>query len=156
WFTIDQLIPISTNWTAASPTGVLPLLNMPTLNGLLLCVIFFVFAGQERKRQSIPWTAQWASLAFTLFAILNFEICRAGDWLWHSYPKTFDNRDILKQVSMSVAWGVIGFVAVVLGFMRNVVALRWVGLVLLGLTLAKILLIDMAEVRAFYRILSFL
>jgi uncharacterized membrane protein len=50
---------------------------------------------------------------------------------------------------------VAGFSAVIVGFRRKIAPLRIAALVLLGITLAKILLIDMAHVKAVWRILSF-
>ena len=65
-------------------------------------------------------------------------------------------RGIVKQVSMSVLWAMIGFAGVVFGFRKDIAPIRWAALVLLGLTLVKILVIDMSEVRAIWRILSFI
>jgi uncharacterized membrane protein len=47
-------------------------------------------------------------------------------------------------------------VAVVAGFARHLRPLRYAALILLGITLAKILFIDLAKVQPVYRILSFL
>jgi uncharacterized membrane protein len=55
-----------------------------------------------------------------------------------------------------VLWAVVGLSAVVVGFARHLRSLRYAALSLLGVTLVKILLVDLAQVRPVYRILSFL
>ena len=57
---------------------------------------------------------------------------------------------------MSVMWALLGFAAVVIGFRKQLAPIRWGALALLGITLVKILVIDMAEVKAIWRILSFI
>jgi uncharacterized membrane protein len=59
-------------------------------------------------------------------------------------------------VALSVLWGVIGLASVVVGFARHVRPLRYAGLGLFGVTLVKILFVDMASVPPVYRILSFI
>jgi uncharacterized membrane protein len=58
--------------------------------------------------------------------------------------------------ALSVLWAVIGLAAVVVGFAKHLRPLRYAALGLLGVTFAKILLVDLAQVRPVYRILSFL
>ena len=60
------------------------------------------------------------------------------------------------QVALSVVWAVLGGVAVAVGLVRGVAALRWCGLGLLALTTAKVFLYDLASLDAVYRVLSFL
>jgi uncharacterized membrane protein len=63
---------------------------------------------------------------------------------------------MVKQMSLSVLWSIVGFAAVVIGFWKHIAPLRYAALSLLAITLVKILLIDMAEVRREWRILSFI
>ncbi len=60
------------------------------------------------------------------------------------------------QVWISVAWGLYGAALLVVGFRRDVAALRWSGLAVFALTLGKIVTFDMAELDTVYRIGSFL
>jgi uncharacterized membrane protein len=59
-----------------------------------------------------------------------------------------------RQATLSAWYAVYGFCLVVLGFMRNLAALRWAGIGVLGLTVLKILTIDLAEAPTVLRIVS--
>ena len=61
-----------------------------------------------------------------------------------------------KQVVISVVWSVYAVGCVALGFAIRVAGLRYFGLALFGLTVAKVMLIDLGKVQTGYRILSFL
>jgi uncharacterized membrane protein len=100
-------------------------------------------------------SALWVLIAAIVFFLINFEACRSVDWLDTRRIAQIDRPATVKQVVMSVLWAMMGFATIVAGFRRNIAALRYAALALLGLTLAKILLVDMAEVRTIWRILSF-
>ena len=85
------------------------------------------------------------------FAWLNFETLRFVDYTAASYADFVT----AKHVALSVLWGVAGLGAVVVGFARESRTLRYAALALLGVTLGKILFVDLAQVRPVYRILSF-
>jgi uncharacterized membrane protein len=59
------------------------------------------------------------------------------------------------QVALSVFWGVVGLAAIVAGLVANVRELRYGGLALLGLGVAKVFAYDLAELDQLYRVLSF-
>jgi hypothetical protein len=60
------------------------------------------------------------------------------------------------QVGLSVLWAVYAAIALGWGFLRSNPAVRYGGLVLLGLTVFKVFAVDLAELKTAYRILSFL
>jgi uncharacterized membrane protein len=60
------------------------------------------------------------------------------------------------QVALSTFWGVVGLVAIVVGLVRNVRELRFAGLALLGLGVAKVFAYDLSELDQLYRVLSFI
>jgi uncharacterized membrane protein len=64
-------------------------------------------------------------------------------------------RSQTAQVVLSAFWAGLGLVAVVVGLVRDVRELRYGGLVLLGLGVAKLFLYDLAELDEIYRVLSF-
>jgi uncharacterized membrane protein len=64
-------------------------------------------------------------------------------------------RSQTAQVVLSAFWGGLGLVAIVVGLVRDVRELRYGGLVLLGLGVAKLFLYDLAELNEIYRVLSF-
>jgi uncharacterized membrane protein len=60
------------------------------------------------------------------------------------------------QVALSTFWGVLGLVAIVFGLVRDVRELRFAGLALLGLGVAKVFAYDLSELDQLYRVLSFI
>jgi hypothetical protein len=60
------------------------------------------------------------------------------------------------QVALSVAWALLGGIAVAAGLARAVAPLRLFGLGLLALTTVKVFLYDLSSLDAVYRVLSFL
>jgi uncharacterized membrane protein len=64
-------------------------------------------------------------------------------------------RSQTAQVVLSAFWAGVGLVAIVVGLVRDVRELRYGGLVLLGLGVAKLFAYDLAELDELYRVLSF-
>ncbi len=64
-------------------------------------------------------------------------------------------RSQTAQVALSCFWGVVGLGAIVVGLVRDVRALPFGGLALLGLGVAKLFLYDLSELDELYRVLSF-
>jgi uncharacterized membrane protein len=60
------------------------------------------------------------------------------------------------QVALSTFWGVVGLVAIVVGLVRGIRELRFAGLALLGLGVAKVFAYDLSELDQLYRVLSFI
>jgi uncharacterized membrane protein len=61
-----------------------------------------------------------------------------------------------RNMGLSILWTLYGFAAMGLGIRRDVAALRFGGLALFALTVAKVFLVDLAGRAAVFRILSFL
>jgi uncharacterized membrane protein len=59
------------------------------------------------------------------------------------------------QMALSALWAVYAVVVLSVGFVRRSPAIRWTALLLFGGTAGKVLLVDMAGLREFYRILAF-
>jgi uncharacterized membrane protein len=57
---------------------------------------------------------------------------------------------------ISAGWALYATAVLVVGISRNLQAWRWLALGLLGITVLKVFLVDMAEVRQIWRVLSFL
>jgi uncharacterized membrane protein len=62
----------------------------------------------------------------------------------------------VSQMSLSVTWGAYAIAMLAIGFWRKVRSLRLTALGLFGLTVLKLVLVDMAKVQEVYRIVSFL
>ena len=87
-----------------------------------------------------------AGVAFVYAASLCIVDVIQGDQL---------ERSQTAQVVLSAFWAGLGLVAIVVGLVRDVRELRYGGLVLLGLGVAKLFLYDLAELDQIYRVLSF-
>jgi uncharacterized membrane protein len=65
-------------------------------------------------------------------------------------------RSQTAQVALSAFWATVGLAAIVAGLVRDARELRYGGLALLGLGVAKIFLYDLSELDELYRVLSFI
>ncbi|MGH7146015.1 MAG: DUF2339 domain-containing protein, partial [Planctomycetota bacterium] len=89
--------------------------------------------------------ALWTLFGLVLFAILNIETAAGLAAVGSEAQRT----------SISVLWTLFAVVTMSLGFRLRAKALRIAAILLLGATVAKVLLFDMADVEAPFRILSF-
>jgi uncharacterized membrane protein len=60
------------------------------------------------------------------------------------------------QMVLSVFWALVGVTVLVTGLQRDLHALRLAGLALLGVTVAKVFLFDLATLSSMYRVVSFI
>jgi uncharacterized membrane protein len=60
------------------------------------------------------------------------------------------------QMVLSVFWALVGVAVLVTGLQRDLHALRLAGLALLGVTVAKVFLFDLATLSSMYRVVSFI
>jgi uncharacterized membrane protein len=167
WLIVDGVQPLIEAWSETSIDQTMPIVNLIALGGILLAAIVLAIgpvarslAGSSKstaadsKASSFPGPIiAWAG--FILFALFNFEIWRTVDCLANRSSASLPNPPIVKQVAMSVLWAAVGFAAIIIGFRKRLAPLRYAALTLLTITTAKILLVDMAEVQAVWRILSF-
>jgi uncharacterized membrane protein len=61
-----------------------------------------------------------------------------------------------RDLTLSLGWAVYGLVLLGIGMARSIGALRWLSLVILMLTIGKVFLHDLGELRDLYRVLSLL
>lgn len=99
--------------------------------------------------------------AANIFAIIAFSAEAVGYFDKQLSAATNDSdalRDVelAKQLSLSMIWMIYGGVMLTLGIIRGNALLRWMALALLGLTIGKVFLIDLASLDRFYRIISFI
>ncbi len=59
------------------------------------------------------------------------------------------------QMALSLVWALYAGAILAVGFWRNNPALRWTALGLFGLTLAKVVLVDLSDLPGFYRVVVF-
>jgi uncharacterized membrane protein len=148
WIAFDGLAPVVAHWD--DPGTVPPLFNGVALAGAAILALEAWLAARARDAQTQALSP--VGVGLIAFAALNFEILRAVDY----FAGVFADFVTAKLVALSVLWAVIGLAAVVIGFAKDLRPLRYAALGLLGVTLVKILFVDLATVRPVYRILSFL
>jgi uncharacterized membrane protein len=146
WLVADGFGPATDHWHVAGTT--MPVFNAVALSGALLIGLAIWLARRvgARARQGVA-----VAVVVLGFAWLNFETLRLVDYT----SASFADFATAKQVALSVLWAVVGLAAVVVGFRKELRPLRYAALALLGVTLGKILFVDLAQVRPVYRILSF-
>jgi uncharacterized membrane protein len=148
WLTLDGLQTIAAGWNQPA-LSMWPIFNSMALAGALLAALL-LWVRRWLDEEVRPTVAVAAGIV--AFALANFETLRTVDY----FAANFADFATAKVVALSVLWAVIGLAAVIIGFARQLRPLRYAALGLLGVTLAKILLVDLAQVRPVYRILSFL
>jgi uncharacterized membrane protein len=70
--------------------------------------------------------------------------------------ETMSHWNWAAQLALSLLWSTYGGLFTAAGFRRQSRALRTTGLVLFGITLAKVMLLDVWNLRQFYRIVALL
>jgi uncharacterized membrane protein len=135
--------------------------GLPIVNWLLytygvpaLCC----FAGMAFLRRSDPQTRLVPAAAglgvLLVFCLINAEIFHfysTGEHVEFSLE-----RNLARDLTLSVAWGLYAITLLVIGIARGIKALRFVSLGFLVLTVGKVFLYDLANLTGIYRILAFL
>jgi uncharacterized membrane protein len=117
------------------------LLNMRALTYAIAVAVFSGIAiTSERFRK-------FATAALNVLALIGLT-AEVGDFF--SASKT--QRDF----TWSALWMLYGAALMIVGFRRRNAFLRWLALVLIGLTVAKVFLYDLSALERIYRVLSFL
>ncbi len=120
-----------------APVSGTPLLRPDALLDLAAIALVAASAGTLTGR----WRGGYLFAAYVL----------ALGWLWRDLV-TLPNG----QAWVSVAWGACALTLLALGSRRDAEGLRWTGLGTLFLVVAKLFVIDLAELEAVWRILLFL
>ncbi|MGB7156950.1 MAG: DUF2339 domain-containing protein [Tepidisphaeraceae bacterium] len=96
-------------------------------------------------------------LAVLVIALVaSLEIDRAFEQFARTAGGPFADPRQAKQVALSIFWSAFAISSVVAGFRVRIAGLRYFGLAMFGLTLLKVVLVDLADASRGYRILSFM
>lgn len=154
-------------WDSSLYSGALftPVLNRYFLSSLVLIACLFGAASlyqklETEKRRSlvnlktpillIALATLWFVMSvetFTYFRSRAFAMKEADDLRHHLW---------LGQMALSVLWSIYAGVLALIGFVRRAAAVRWAALGLFGLTVIKVMLVDIAQLKQFYRVIAFL
>jgi uncharacterized membrane protein len=165
----------------AHRTPFVPLFNSYALPALAVaaCVIFTAVVSRYSPLSKLPldevgmWAAGIAGILLTWF-IVSFETYRyfttqissgalggmmvdeSGQNLGQLQYEEGLRLERTAQMALSLVWAVYAGVILTIGFLRHNPPLRWTALGLFGLTLGKVVLVDMANLPGFYRVAVFL
>jgi len=125
--------------------------------GTVTVALFAGAYGLKLPGQRV-WKLPARPVLFTLgtvlaFVLVNLEIADAfatGPGLSFQF-----SGNLARGLSYTVAWSLFAFVLLVIGLRKQVPASRYAGLVLMGVTLAKLLIFDTAHLEQVYRIVAF-
>jgi uncharacterized membrane protein len=134
------------------------------LNGRLLAalsVVLMVFAHGFVLRRfrdlCDPDEQLGAKVLYGIGVVLLLVLMSCETWLY--FRGTIADRERAKwvaQMSLSITWGAYAIAILAIGFWRKVRNLRLAALGLFGLTVLKLVLVDMAKEQEIYRIVTFL
>jgi uncharacterized membrane protein len=142
---VENAVPV--RWSLLNPTWISGMVLM----GLFSWLVGLVYS-RDRSLCRQPAVLLWLGWAVVLLWSGSFEIHRA---LSEEYIAT-DHQEKALQMGLSLYWGVMAMSLLVAGFARRLPPVRYVAIALFVLTVAKVLLVDMADVEAIYRIGTFL
>jgi uncharacterized membrane protein len=143
--TVENAVPV--RWCLLNPTWISGMVLM----GLFSWLVGLVYS-RDRSLCRQPAAMLWLGWAVVLLWSGSFEIHRA---ISEGYIAT-DHQEKALQMGLSLYWGVMAMGMLVAGFARRLPPVRYVAIALFVLTVAKVLLVDMADVEAIYRIGTFL
>ena len=92
--------------------------------------------------------------AFALYTGMVLRICH--HWAGVAWNSTALFDTTLAQAALSVAWSVVGVALMMLGHRRTRRIVWIVGAALLGVVVAKLFLVELADRGSLYRIVSFI
>lgn len=98
----------------------------------------------------------WAFGGILLFLLVNIEIADAFTKPGQRFISTHFGGDFARSMTFSIAWALYALGLLVIGLWRRVKGARYAGIALLGFTLMKLFLHDLANIGSLYRIAAFL
>lgn len=137
-----------------------PVVNKYYLSGLAIVICLFAAAWFFRGVSSN------LSMAVSMIAIGIFWLDMSIENYKYFDAKVFElpeDRDysMVQQIqwtshmAASVLWSILAAVLTAAGFRLDRPALRWAGLILFGVTVLKVVFVDMSQLRQIYRIIAF-
>lgn len=141
------------------PEGYLIFLNGRFASNLaVLAALTWALVAGRRQREILSQAE--GTLRQWLFIVGLFMLLLAVSLEVYSYPvETYADRQAggwLGQVYLSIAWGLYAIALLIGGFQYKWRGLRLAALALIGVTLLKLILLDMADLAPLYRIFAFL
>jgi uncharacterized membrane protein len=121
--------------------------SIPTSVGAIALVLV-ALAGVAWAYEEVREPAAWVATALGIYLASGLLVGLSGADYEHATQSS--------QLALSAFWGCLGFGAIVAGLVWRKRAVRLAGLGLLALTVAKVLLVDLANLESMWRVGSFL
>jgi len=137
------------------PGGYALFLNSRFGAALAAASAVFIYALCMPGRRGVPGYVAgliWGAGAFVLLALLSTEAYS----YCHEQILDWQKAHWLGLMSLSVVWAGYAAAMLAIGFWRRILAVRLAALALFGVTAMKVVLVDIADVRQIYRVISFL
>ena len=142
-----------------------PVLNKYFLSSLVVTACVFLAAwlhrGWQTESRKVPRFVDVVVLMVaigTLWWVLSVETITyffAQGSALKEY-EAYRHQLWLGQMALSVLWTLYAAILAAIGFVRRSAAIRWAALALFGVTVVKVMFIDIAQLRQLYRIVAFL
>jgi uncharacterized membrane protein len=157
---LERFLFVDTPWD--SRTAFTPVFNRYFLGMLAVAACLAAAAylyGRARPRAAlaaglVAFGVLWIGSSFEAYTYFSVQMQATA------YPmpaeETLRQLSWSAQLALSLLWSVYAGLFTAAGFRRQSRALRTTGLVLFGITLGKVLLVDVWELRQFYRIVALL
>ncbi|MBI5118087.1 DUF2339 domain-containing protein [Candidatus Poribacteria bacterium] len=123
----------------------------------MLFTSYLLTKGREEILAGARALAGCLLIAANLLAIVLLCV-EARDFLIHLYHTNRISPGVLRHaqgLSLSIIWAVYATFLIILGIARDYKPIRYMALLLFGVTILKVFLIDLSELERFYRIISF-
>lgn len=127
-----------------------PFVNIGFTSGLVF-ILSFAYGSRQWRRVWHPLAADAMETVANgvLALLLALELRR-----WGSVSLLLTPRMSINLIS--VAWALQAFTLILVGLAKNRPLLRYLGFVLFGVTVGKIVIVDMSQLEKVYRIVSFI
>jgi uncharacterized membrane protein len=131
---------------------------------IALCVLFCAAVSRRaRPRTLLDEVGLWVAGVggvLLLWFIVSFEtydcFMQQIDRRLARYPTADVTRlESYARLSLSVVWALYAAIILTVGFLRNNRPLRWTALGIFGVTLLKVVFVDMAGLAGYYRVAAF-
>lgn len=133
---------------------------LPSLGvtGLLLLALVATRPYLGRMARPQRWALAVAALAtlVVLWIVLSVDVYRYFDMRARLGVREVVDWRRLGQMSLSVLWTLYATALLAWGFRWRIAGLRWLAIAFYGVTIAKVLVLDMAGLMQLYRIVAFL
>ncbi|MDP2624705.1 MAG: DUF2339 domain-containing protein, partial [Candidatus Peregrinibacteria bacterium] len=107
----------------------------------------------EKDAQAILGTiANVAMVLLITHQIVHYFELKGADEPYE-IKKTLDQT---AQFTISIAWTLYSIALIAIGIMKRLKPARWMGLILFGITILKVLLVDLAGLSSGYRVIAFM